>query len=243
MDNGPYPLLLACRPGQVDYADALDWQERLMETRQEEQIPDTLLLLEHPPTITFGSRHRPDHLRAAPEELERRGICLQATRRGGDVTFHGPGQIVGYPILDLNRRGRDLHRYVRQLEEVLIRTVGSFGIRGERIPGLTGVWAGDEKIAAIGVEVRKWVTRHGFALNVTTDLAYFDLIVPCGIADKSVTSMERLLGKAPPREDVESALLQHFQEVFGYAALEERDRAALSRSTPDDSERRHSTLR
>lgn len=190
-----------------------------MTARQEGRISDMLLLLEHPPTLTFGSRVRQEHLLASPEVLAARGIQVHPTRRGGDITYHGPGQLVGYPILHLNRCGRDLHRYVRALEEVLIRALETWGIHGERSPGQTGVWVGEEKIAAIGVEVRRWVTRHGFALNVTTDLSAFGLIVPCGIADKGVTSMERLMGNAPDRREIEEEITRRFAEVFGYRAV------------------------
>jgi lipoyl(octanoyl) transferase len=205
--------------GTVPYETALDLQSRLTEERQAGLIPDTLLLLRHPPTITFGSRARPEHLLVSPEELRRRGVGLFSTRRGGDVTYHGPGQLVGYPIFDLNGHGRDVHLYVRNLEEVLLRTLSAFGLKGERSPGQTGVWIGNEKIAAIGAEIRKWVTRHGFALNVTTDLSYFRLIVPCGIADKGVTSMERLLGAAPKMEEAEEETIRRFREVFGFERI------------------------
>lgn len=209
------------RLGRVGYREALELQGRIMEARQERRIPDTLLLLEHPHTLTFGSRQRPEHLLVSPEELAHRGVGLYPTRRGGDITYHGPGQIVGYPIVELKLPGRGVHWYVRGLEEVLIRTLASYGIEGERSPGQTGVWVGREKIAAIGVEVKRWVTRHGFALNVTTDLTYFDLIVPCGIPDKGVTSMERLSGRAPDQVEVEDEILRRFVEVFGYSETDE----------------------
>jgi lipoyl(octanoyl) transferase len=208
------------RLGRVGYEDALERQQQLLEARQDNRIPDTLLLLEHPPTLTFGARARPEHLLASPEVLERRGVSLYHARRGGDITYHGPGQLVGYPIFALSHQGRDVHRYVRKLEEVLIRTLAAFGIHSERSPGQTGVWVGDGKIAAIGVEVRRWVARHGFALNVTTDLSYFDLIVPCGIADKGVTSMEKALGKAPAWRAVEDEIVRQFEAVFELDSLE-----------------------
>ena len=199
----------------IAYGDALDLQERLWLDVVEGRSDDTLLLLEHPPTITFGARKRPEHLVASPEALATRGIAVFETRRGGDVTCHGPGQTVGYPILHLGDYCCDIHRYVRSLEEVVIRSLATFGISAGRIDGLTGVWVGDEKIAAIGVEVRRWVTRHGFALNRDPDLSIFSLIVPCGIADKGVTSMARLLGASPPRDKVEAELERNFAVVFG----------------------------
>jgi lipoyl(octanoyl) transferase len=150
------------------------------------------------------------------DELGSKGIEVFETGRGGDVTYHGPGQIVGYPIVDLSPDRRDVHRYVRDLEEVLIRTAADFGIAATRISGLTGVWVNDEKLAAIGVRIARWITSHGFALNVTTDLAYFDMIVPCGIADRGVTSLARL-GVRASRADVEDRLVMHFGEVFDRA--------------------------
>ena len=149
-----------------------------------------------------------------PDALAAKGVALFETGRGGDVTFHGPGQLVGYPILDLKPDRCDVHRYVRDLEEVLIRSVGEFGIDAARIDGLTGIWVGDEKLAAIGVRISRWVTSHGFALNVSTDLSQFGLIIPCGIADKGVTSMERLLGRPVPMDEVIEAVVRQFQRVF-----------------------------
>jgi lipoyl(octanoyl) transferase len=148
------------------------------------------------------------------DELAWRGVEVRETGRGGDVTYHGPGQLVGYPIFDLNPDRRDLHRYVRDLEEALIRTLGSYGVTGERIRGLTGVWVGNEKVAAIGVRIARWVTSHGFALNVATDLSYFGLIVPCGIDDRGVTSLERLLGRPVGLDEVESRVVRAFADVF-----------------------------
>jgi lipoyl(octanoyl) transferase len=146
--------------------------------------------------------------------LARDGVEVVETGRGGDVTFHGPGQLVGYPILDLNPDRRDVHRYVRDLEEMLIRAAAAFGVTATRAPGLTGVWVGDDKLAAIGVRISRWITSHGFALNVATDLRQFDLIVPCGITDKGVTSLERLIGRPVPMAEVESAVALAFREVF-----------------------------
>jgi lipoyl(octanoyl) transferase len=156
------------------------------------------------------------HILATDEMLAERGIAVFETGRGGDITYHGPGQLVGYPIIDLKPDRQDVHRYVRDLEEVLIRTAADYEIAAERVPGLTGVWVGDAKLAAIGVRIARWVTSHGFALNISTDLAYFDLIVPCGIADRSVTSLERLAGRPLDPQNVQVDVIARFKEVFGY---------------------------
>ena len=164
----------------------------------------------------MGTGARPDHVLLSDEERRLLGVGLFATGRGGDVTYHGPGQLVGYPVLDLKPDRCDLHRYVRDLEEVIIRVLADFGIRAGRAPGLTGVWVDGEKVAAIGVRVSSgWITSHGFALNVAPDLRYFGAIVPCGIADRGVTSMARLLGAAPPLERVGERVVARFAEVFG----------------------------
>ena len=204
------------RLGLVPYEEALALQKQLVEDRKAQRIPDQLILLQHPPVITLGVKSRDDrtHVLASPDELSRQGVELFETGRGGDVTFHGPGQLVGYPIVDLNPDRRDVHRYVRDLEEVLIQVAASFGIVAGRQAGLTGVWVGNEKLAAIGVRIARWVTSHGFALNVATDLRHFDLIVPCGIRDRGVTSLERLLGRPVPMDEVESAAITAFSAVF-----------------------------
>jgi lipoate-protein ligase B len=202
------------RLGRIGYREAWSLQRRLVAARRGDEVPDTLLLLEHPPVITLGRAGSTDHLLGSESELEGRGVELVASDRGGDITFHGPGQIVGYAIVDLKARGRDLHRYLRDLESVLIRALEEFGIRAGRAPGLTGVWVGDAKVAAIGIRVSRWIAHHGFALNVATDLSYFDLIVPCGVADRRVTSMEALLGGPVDRAAVEVALASAFREVF-----------------------------
>jgi lipoyl(octanoyl) transferase len=206
----------------VPYEEALDLQKRLVDARKAQQIPDQLLLLQHPPVITLGVKSRGDrsHVLADDVALAQEGVMLVETGRGGDVTFHGPGQLVGYPILDLNPDRRDVHRYVRDLEEVMIRMASAFGITAGRIAGLTGVWVGDEKLAAIGVRIARWVTSHGFAFNVATDLRQFQLIVPCGITDKGVTSLERLLGRRVAMTDVESAAVDAFIAVFERAPVE-----------------------
>jgi len=203
--------------GRIDYRAALARQRRLVAARRANEIPDTLLLLEHPPVITLGRAGSIDHLLRSEAELADRGVELVASDRGGDITFHGPGQIVGYAIVDLAARGCDLHRYLRDLETVLIRALEEFGIGAGRTPGLTGVWVGDAKVAAIGIRASRWIAHHGFALNVATDLSYFDLIVPCGIADRRVTSMEALLGGPVDRAAVEAALGRAFRDVFDAA--------------------------
>jgi lipoyl(octanoyl) transferase len=207
------------RLGRVDYQAALDLQADLVERRKRNEIPDQLLLLEHPSVITLGVRARRDttNVLETPESLAARGVALFESGRGGDVTYHGPGQLVGYPILDLKPDRRDVHRYVRDLEEVLIRAVAEFGIAGSRIRGLTGVWVEQDKLAAIGVRISRWVTSHGFALNVNTDLSRFGLIIPCGIADKGVTSMQRLLGRDLLMAEVEDAVIRAFLAVFATA--------------------------
>ena len=204
------------RLGRVAYGDALDLQKRLVEQRKAAEIPDQLLLLEHPPIITLGVKTRDDrsHVVATPETLDHEGVEVFVSGRGGDVTYHGPGQLVGYPILDLRPDRCDVHRYVRDLEEVLIRAVAGFGIVSHRLPGLTGTWVGDEKLAAIGVRIARWVTSHGFALNVSTNLEHFGLIVPCGIADKGVTSLDKLSGRPIAMNDVENAVVEAFSLVF-----------------------------
>jgi lipoyl(octanoyl) transferase len=204
------------RLGVVAYGDALALQRALVEERRAGRIGDQLLLLEHPHVLTIGVRGDGGrgHILATDEALAARGIDVLETGRGGDVTYHGPGQLVGYPIVDLKPDRQDVHRYVRDLEEALIRTAGDFGVEAERVPGLTGVWVGREKLAAIGVRIARWVTSHGFALNVSTDLDQFKLIVPCGIADRGVTSLERLLGRRVEMREVESRVAARFGEVF-----------------------------
>jgi lipoyl(octanoyl) transferase len=204
------------RLGLVPYDDALALQRALVDERQRGLVSDVLLLLEHPHVLTLGARGDGGraHILASPDELATRHVAIRETGRGGDITYHGPGQVVGYPIVDLKPDRCDVHRYVRDLEEVLIRTAGDYGVEAHRVEGLTGAWVGGEKLAAIGVRIARWVTSHGFAFNVSTKLDYFNLIVPCGIADRGVTSLERLLGEKPERCDVESRLVVHFCDVF-----------------------------
>jgi lipoyl(octanoyl) transferase len=186
------PELLVCDLGTMAYAEALGLQRAVARARISGELDeDLLLLVEHPPVVTLGRSFKERHLLASPALLANRGVELFEVERGGDVTFHGPGQLVGYPIVDLKRHKRDLHWYLRQVEEALIRGIAPFGLAGDRRAGLTGVWTEGRKLASIGVHARDWVTWHGFALNVTTDLRYFDLIVPCGIDAVEMSSIAR----------------------------------------------------
>lgn len=200
----------------IAYAEGLALQRSLVEERRAGRVSDLLLLLEHPHVVTVGVKGDGgrSHILATPDRLEAERIEVHETGRGGDVTYHGPGQIVGYPILDLKPDRCDVHKYVRDIEEVLIRTAREYGVEAGRIQGLTGVWVGGEKLAAIGIRISRWVTSHGFAFNVTTNLEYFNLIVPCGISDHGVTSLARLLGRAVDRAEVEDHLIRHFCHVF-----------------------------
>jgi lipoyl(octanoyl) transferase len=198
--------------GRIDYASALELQRRLVVERQQGAIDDQLLLLEHPHVVTLGRNGHRENLLASDEVLARSGVAFHPTDRGGDITYHGPGQLIGYPILDLREWKRDVAAYVRAVEEVLIRTLADFSIDAGRIPKLTGVWVDGRKIAAIGVHISRWVTSHGFALNVSTDLSYFQYIVPCGLT-KPVTSMAAL-GVRASLEDVGYTLTAHFGRVF-----------------------------
>ncbi|HEX8431035.1 MAG TPA: lipoyl(octanoyl) transferase LipB, partial [Longimicrobium sp.] len=207
------------RLGTVPYADALALQADLVRQRRAGEIPDTLLLLEHPHVITRGSGSHDENVLVSAEERAERGIELFESGRGGDVTYHGPGQLVGYPILDLKPDRCDLHRYLRDLEEVLIGVLAEFGLTAGRKEGLTGVWVDDRKLAAIGVRVSSgWITSHGFALNVSTDLAFFGTIVPCGIRDHGVGSIAGELGRAVEMREVEDAAVRSMERVFGMAA-------------------------
>lgn len=204
------------RLGVISYADGLALQKTLVEQRKAGEIPDQLLLLEHPPVITLGVKARNDrsHIVAAPDALAAKSVEVFETGRGGDVTYHGPGQLVGYPILDLKPDRCDVHKYVRDLEEVMIGMAAHFGITAGRIEGLTGAWVGNEKLAAIGVRIARWVTSHGFAFNVNTSLDHFDFIVPCGITDKGVTSLQRLLEREIPMDEVAEVCVERFRAVF-----------------------------
>ena len=211
--------------GTMAYGDALDLQRAAASARISGQLPDdVLLLVEHPPVVTLGRGTKPGHLVASQKQLQDRGVELFEVERGGDITFHGPGQLVGYPIMDLKSHRQDLHWYLRQVEEAIIQAMSLVGLPAVRNPGLTGVWtpgvspagARLRKLASIGVHARDWVTWHGFALNVTTDLSFFDLIVPCGISDVTMTTVEKEIGTAfPGATRVNEAVVQSFAAVFG----------------------------
>src|SRR5512146_879110 len=204
------------RLGLVGYGEALAYQREVARGRIAGSIPeDLLLLVEHPPVVTLGRSSKERNLLASPALLAERGVELFEVERGGDVTFHGPGQLVGYPIIDLKRHRRDLHWYLRRVEEALIHALEEFGIVAERNPGFTGVWTLGRKIASIGVHARDWVTWHGFALNVSTHLSYFDLMVPCGIDAVTMTSIARETGRPAPMSGVEGAVADAFGRVFG----------------------------
>lgn len=228
------PLLIRWL-GRVPYGDALREQERLVAQRRSGG-PDTLLLLEHPPIVTLGRRGDPQHVLLDEEQLVRRGIALHETGRGGDVTYHGPGQLVGYPVVALQPKRRDAHRYLRDLEQALMLTATDYGVSSGRQEGLTGVWVGRDKLAAIGVRLNAgWITSHGFALNVFTDLENFETIVPCGIADRGVTSLARLLGAPPDLREVAGRVAEHLARVLGLeplTAAEPAERLAVAGARP-----------
>jgi lipoyl(octanoyl) transferase len=198
----------------VTYENGMNLQQKLVDLRQREEIPDQLLLLQHPPVITLGRGGKLDNLLASPESLATHGVRFFETTRGGDITYHGPGQLVGYPILHLGEGNRDVRKYVWKLEEVLIRTVAAYGITAERVEGKRGIWVGNDKIAAIGVRIARWVTSHGWALNVATNLDHFRLITPCGLHGTGVTSIEHQLGRSVPIDEVRELLATNFAEVF-----------------------------
>ncbi len=210
--------LLVIYLGRTRYADAWELQGKIFSARLAHRIPDVLLLTEHEPVYTLGKGADINHLLAGNVELQEKKIDLYTIDRGGDVTFHGPGQLVGYPILDLNDYYLDIHRYLHDIEEALIRTAQDFGIGAERSDGYTGVWVKNDKLAAIGIKVSRWVTMHGFAFNVNTDLSYFDRIIPCGIFHKGVTSLRTLIGHEVVMADVEKAIVRNFESVFSVAS-------------------------
>jgi lipoyl(octanoyl) transferase len=201
--------------GRTDYHACWSLQQQLCDGRRAGLIGDALLLTEHDHVYTIGRSGTEHHLLASREELEQRNIAVVMNDRGGDITYHGPGQLVGYPILDLHSYYLDLHRYLRDLEEVVVRTLAEFGVAADRLAGYTGVWVGGEKICAIGIKSDHWVTMHGFALNVTTDMRPFDRIIPCGIFERGVTSMKEILGRDVPMEDVAGRLVVQFARIFG----------------------------
>ncbi len=243
-------LLHIFHAGRMDYAEALALQQRLVALRKQQRIGDVLILVEHPPVLTLGRNAHRTNILVSDEELARRGVMLHEINRGGDVTYHGPGQIVGYPILDLrsgfpNQSGPHLGavEYVRRLEEVLIRACGDYGVMTERIAGRTGVWTlaggsvAEKKIAAIGVHISQGVTSHGFAWNITADLRDFDLIVPCGIADRAVTSLEQEIDESraamPTMDEARHAVARHFGRIFGRQILWLESLAALLAQVPE----------
>jgi lipoyl(octanoyl) transferase len=219
--DSPEKICWVVELGRREYTPAWELQRRIVAARKAGAVPDVLLLCEHPHVITLGRNGKPEHLRASERVLRQMGVEFHSTDRGGDITYHGPGQVVGYPIVDLAGIRRDVAWYVRQLEEAMIRASEEWGIEAKRVPGLTGVWVeaasgGEEKLAAIGVHLSRWVTSHGFAYNVATDLRYFDLIVPCGIAGKQATSLERLLGRGVSTAEAAPRIARHLAEVFGF---------------------------
>ncbi len=219
--------------GLIGYAEAWSLQKRIVAARKAGAIKDVLLVCEHPHVITQGRNGKREHLLASEHVLRQKGVEYYETSRGGDITYHGPGQIVGYPILNLGAIRRDVVWYVRMLEEAMIRATSEFGITAERVAGKTGIWvkSGDteEKLAAIGVHISRWVTSHGFAYNVSTDLRYFDLIVPCGIADRKATSLEKLLGRSVEQEEVAQRIARHLGELFGLEMQEASKKELLER--------------
>ncbi len=205
----------------VPYEEAFELQKRMVEMRAQDTINDTLILLEHPPVLTVTRKATLKNILVSPEELEEKGISLCHTNRGGDITYHGPGQLVGYPIMNLKAHGKDLHGYVRNIEEILIKLLLDYNITAHRDKSNPGVWVGEEKIAAVGIAVKSsWTTMHGFSFNINPDLSHYSLIVPCGISDKGVTSLARLLGKTISRKDVCEKLIQHYGEVFNLTTRE-----------------------
>ena len=200
--------------GLLDYLKAWDLQKKIFQDRRDGKTGDILLLLQHPHTYTIGKSGKAEHLLVSREALADKGIFVYDIDRGGDITYHGPGQLVGYPIISLTENKLSISDYVRNLEEVIIITMAEYGVEAGRIKGLTGVWLGNSKIAAIGVKVSHWLTMHGFALNVNTDLEYFNYITPCGIKDKGVTSLSRIMGKQVESGEVAKKTVENFGKVF-----------------------------
>ncbi len=199
----------------VPYQEALELQKKLVELRARDAMQDTLILLEHPPVFTVTREATRRNLLASPQSLEEKGISVHQTNRGGDITYHGPGQLVGYPIISLKDRGKDLHRYIRSLEEMIILVLQEYGIRGYRDSINAGVWVDGDKIAAIGIAVKaSWTTMHGFSFNISPDLSHYSFIVPCGIVGRGVTSLAKILGKAVSRQEVAGKVMRSFEEVF-----------------------------
>jgi len=225
--------------GLIPYGPACQWQQHVVETRKARAIPDVLLLCEHPHVFTLGRNAKREHLLVSDDRLARETVEVHATDRGGDITYHGPGQIIAYPILDLAEQRRDVRWYVEQLEEIMIRTSADFGIAARRVEGRHGVWIdtsrGEEKIGALGVHISRWVTSHGLAYNVSTELRYFDWIVPCGIPDRRATSLERATGRPLACEQVRERMITHFGDVFEHR-LERISRGALAEALATSSQ-------
>ena len=213
-------ILTYCDLGLIGYKEAWDLQHEIFSRRVKNEIDDVLLLLEHPHTYTLGKTADRNNLISSEETLHQKEITIFEIDRGGDITYHGPGQIVGYPIINLSNWQNDTHKYLRALEEVIIKTMNDFDLEGSRKKGLTGVWINDKKIAAIGIKVSRWITMHGFALNVSTDISLFNGIIPCGIKDKAVTSMESELGKNFDIAEVKSILTDEFKKIFNYDSID-----------------------
>ena len=220
-------ILTYCNLGFIDYKEAWDIQKEIFSKRVSGEVEDVLLLLEHPNTYTLGKTAHKENLIGSEHYLMENQISVYDIDSGGDITYHGPGQIVGYPIIDLNNWFKDTHKYLRALEEVIIKTCGEFGLNSERNPKHTGVWIGDRKIAAIGIKVSRWITMHGFAFNVNTDLNLFNGIIPCGIQDKSVTSLSKELNKEISIQELKEKLLNNFSDVFNYNKLITKQREEI----------------
>jgi lipoyl(octanoyl) transferase len=235
--NHPEKICWQVNAGSLPYARACALQRQLVEARKAGAIPDVLLFCEHPHVITLGRNGKKENLRASDRLLAQMNVTFQETDRGGDITYHGPGQIVGYPILDLSEHRRDVRWYVQQLEETMIRASADLNVKAARVADRHGIWVGQpptaEKLAALGVHLSRWVTSHGFAYNVATDLRYFDLIIPCGIADKRATSLERVLDRAVSTEEVQPKLAARFGELF------ERNMLQVSRADLEEKLRHH----
>jgi lipoyl(octanoyl) transferase len=220
-------ILTYCDLGFIDYKESWELQQEIHSKRVSGEVDDFLFLLEHPNTYTLGKTAHKENLIGSDDYLKKNQISVYDIDRGGDITYHGPGQIVGYPIIDLNNWFKDTHKYLRALEEVIIKTCGDYGLNSERNSKHTGVWIGDRKIAAIGIKVSRWVTMHGFAFNVNTDLNLFNGIIPCGIQDKSVTSMKQELNREVSIQEVKEKLLKNFTELFEYTSVISKDKEEI----------------
>jgi len=214
--------------GLIEYENALRLQRNLAEARLKGEVPDVILLLEHPPVLTIGTSGGESDILASTETLSQENMSVVPTDRGGGITYHGPGQLVCYPIFDLRNKGKDIHQYVRNLEEVIIRTLASLSVAACRIPGYPGIWVGNEKVCAVGIQVTKWVTRHGFALNVNNNLKHFSYIRACGIPDKGVISISHLVGHKLQIEAILPSLLKSFSQVFNLT-IEEKSLSQLAK--------------